>query len=73
MRRNVSDDWDMLKETKLLMYSIRGNHGYVTETNIFSEKTNNFDRIFRKILLFNFLNISIPKKTFSETKFFLGT
>ena len=34
MCRNVSDDGDMFKETKLLMYSIRGNHGYVTKTDI---------------------------------------
>ena len=36
-------------------------------------KTNNFGRNFRNILLFNFENISKPKKTFCEIKFFLGT
>ena len=34
MRKNVSDDGDMFKETKLLMYSSRKNHGYVTKTDI---------------------------------------
>ena len=33
MCRNVSDG-DMFKETNLLMYSIRGYHGYVTKTDI---------------------------------------
>ena len=32
MRRNVSDDGHMFKETKFLMYSSRGNDGYVTKT-----------------------------------------
>ena len=32
MRRNDSDNLDMIKETKLLMYSSRGNDGYVTKT-----------------------------------------
>ena len=39
MRRNVSEDWVMFKETKLLMYFSRGNHGYVVY------KTNNFAEI----------------------------
>ena len=34
MCKNVSDDGDMLKEKKLLMYSNRGNNGYVTKTDI---------------------------------------
>ena len=38
MGRNVSDDGNMLKETKLLMYSSRGNHGYVTKTDMFYAK-----------------------------------
>ena len=35
MGRNISDDGDMFKETKLLMYSSRGNHGSGTKTDMF--------------------------------------
>ena len=38
MRRNVSNDRDMFKETKLLMYSSRRNHGYVSKTDMFYAK-----------------------------------
>ena len=34
VRRNVSDDGDMFKETKLLLYIRIKNHGYVTKTVI---------------------------------------
>ena len=34
MRRNVSDDGNMFKETKLLLYFRIENHGYVTKTVI---------------------------------------
>ena len=34
MRRNVSDDEDMFKETKLLLYFRIENHGFVTKTDI---------------------------------------
>ena len=34
MRRNVSDDGDMFKETKLLLYFRIENHGDVTKTDI---------------------------------------
>ena len=34
MYRNVSDDGDMFKETKLLLYFRIENHGYVTKTVI---------------------------------------
>ena len=34
VRRNVSDDGDMFKETKLLLYFRIENHGYVTKTDI---------------------------------------
>ena len=34
MCKNVSDDGGMLKETKLLISSNRGNNGYVTKTDI---------------------------------------
>ena len=66
MRRKVSDDVNMFEETKLFMYSSRGNHGYVT-------KTNNYTRNLRNILLFNLVDTSKPKKTFCEIKSFLGT
>ena len=57
---------EMFKETKLFMYSSRGNHGYVT-------KTNKYTRNLRNILLFNLVDTSKPKKTFCEIKSFLGT
>ena len=38
MHRNVSDEGDMFKETKLLKYSSRENHGYVTKRDIFYAK-----------------------------------
>ena len=34
MRRNVSDDGDMFKETKLLLYFRLEHHGYATKTGI---------------------------------------
>ena len=34
MRRNVSDDGDIFKETKLLLYFRIENHGYATKTDI---------------------------------------
>ena len=34
MCRNVSDDGDMFKETKLLLYFRIENHGYATKTVI---------------------------------------
>ena len=34
VRWNVSDDGDMFKETKLLLYFRKENHGYVTKTAI---------------------------------------
>ena len=34
IRRNVSDDGDMFKETKLLLYFKIENHGYFTKTDI---------------------------------------
>ena len=35
MRRNITDDWNIFKETKLLMYSNRENHGYVLTSDMF--------------------------------------
>ena len=55
MRRKVSEDVNMFKETKLFMYSSRGNHGHVT-------KKNNYTKNFRNILLFNLVDTSKPKK-----------
>ena len=36
--RNVSDDGYVFKETKLLMYSIRGNHWNFAKTDMFYAK-----------------------------------
>ena len=38
MRRNVSDEGNMLKKPDLFMYSSRGNHGYVSKTDMFYAK-----------------------------------
>ena len=38
MRRNISDDGDMFKETKFLMYSSRGNDGYVKKPDMLYAK-----------------------------------
>ena len=46
LRRNVTDDVDVLKETKLLMYSIRENHGYVAKTDMLYAKQLIFGRFF---------------------------
>ena len=58
MRRNVSDDGDVFKETKLIMYSMRENHGYVAKTDMLYAK----QLILGKFLLFTFVNISKPQK-----------
>jgi len=70
MCRNVSDDGDMFKETKLLMYCIRGYHGYVTKTDISYAKQIILPEISQNILLFNFVNISKPKKLFAKPNSF---
>ena len=73
MRRNDFDNWDMFKETKLLMHSSRGNHGYVTKTDMFYVKQIILAEI-SETLCCSTLNLSQnQKKTFCETKLFLGT
>ena len=62
IRRNVSDDGDMFKETKLLLYFRIENHGYVTKTGIAYVKQIIFAVISETFLLFNFVNTSKPKK-----------
>ena len=69
MRRSVSDDGDMFKETKLLMYSSRRNHGYVRKTDIFYAK----QMILQKLFAVQLCKYLKGKKTFCGTKFFLGT
>ena len=50
LNRNVSDDADIFKETNLLVYSSRGNHGYVVKDDMFYAK--------QLILLFSLVDIS---------------
>ena len=62
MRRNVSDDGDMFKETKLLLYFRIVNHGYATKTDITYAKQIIFAVISETFLLFNSVNTSKSKK-----------
>ena len=62
MRRNVSDDGDMFKETKLLLYFRIENHGCVTKTDITYAKQIIFAVISETFLLFNSVNTSKSKK-----------
>ena len=71
MCRNVSDDGDIFKETKLLMYSRRRNHGYATKTDISYAKQIILLK-FQKLFALQLCKYLKGKKTFCGTKFFLG-
>ena len=58
-----------LKNVILLMFSSRGNNGYVTKTDVLY-KTINFCRNLQNILLFNFVNTSKPQKLSARPNYF---
>merc|ERR1712013_583084 len=58
---------------KCTMYSSRGNHGYVTNIDMFFAKQLIFGRNFRNILLLSFVNISKPQQLSSSPNLFLGS
>ena len=61
MCRNVFYDWYVFKETKILMFSSRGNHAYVAKTDMFYAKQLIFKK-FQNHFAVSLVNILKPQK-----------